>query len=130
VKSAKCSGSIRARSTARADDGQFEFVDPAETLARNLAEAGLNPDDERSGCSAGCGARCRICCASRSALGRNGALSGRLDEVVPLENASMPGRVVVQWDKDDRAIWVDQGDLLGLGMMAVLEEAIQLSTAN
>ncbi len=43
-----------------------------------------------------------------------------LSSVVPLENASMPGRVVVQWDKDDCA---DMGlikvDLLGLGMMAV-----------
>jgi error-prone DNA polymerase len=52
---------------------------------------------------------------------------GRLDEVVPLENASMPGRVVVQWDKDDCA---DMGlikvDLLGLGMMAVIQDALQL----
>src|SRR6266581_3045026 len=52
---------------------------------------------------------------------------GQLDEIVPLENASMPGRVVVQWDKDDCA---DMGlvkvDLLGLGMMAVLQDAIAL----
>jgi len=51
---------------------------------------------------------------------------GQLDSVVPLENATMPGRVVVQWDKEDCA---DMGilkiDLLGLGMMAVLEETIQ-----
>jgi DNA polymerase III alpha subunit len=50
-----------------------------------------------------------------------------LSSVVPLENASMPGRVVVQWDKDDCA---DMGlikvDLLGLGMMAVLQDAIAL----
>jgi error-prone DNA polymerase len=52
---------------------------------------------------------------------------GQLDSVVPLENASMPGRVVLQWDKDDCA---DMGlvkvDLLGLGMMAVLQDAITL----
>ena len=52
---------------------------------------------------------------------------GQLDSVVPLENASMPGRVVLQWDKDDCA---DMGlvkvDLLGLGMMAVLQDAIAL----
>ena len=52
---------------------------------------------------------------------------GQLDSVVPLEPAAMPGRVVVQWDKEDCA---DMGlikvDLLGLGMMAVLEESIQL----
>ena len=41
---------------------------------------------------------------------------GRLDEVVPLENASMPGRVVVQWDKDDCAdLGIVKVDLLGLG---------------
>jgi error-prone DNA polymerase len=52
---------------------------------------------------------------------------GQLDSVVPLEPATMPNRVVVQWDKEDCA---DMGlvkvDLLGLGMMAVLEESIEL----
>jgi error-prone DNA polymerase len=52
---------------------------------------------------------------------------GQLDSVVPLEPATMPDRVVVQWDKEDCA---DRGivkvDLLGLGMMAVLEETLQI----
>ena len=53
--------------------------------------------------------------------------AGRLDEVVPLEPASMPGRVIVQWDKDDCAdLGIVKVDLLGLGMMAVLEEAVPL----
>jgi error-prone DNA polymerase len=52
---------------------------------------------------------------------------GRLDEVVPLEPASMPGRVVVQWDKDDCAdLGIIKVDLLGLGMLAAIEEAIPL----
>ena len=52
---------------------------------------------------------------------------GRLDEVVPLEPAAMPGRVVVQWDKDDCAdLGLVKVDLLGLGMMAVLAEAFPL----
>ena len=52
---------------------------------------------------------------------------GRLDSVVPLEPASMPGRVVVQWDKDDCAdMGIVKVDLLGLGMMAVLEDCIKL----
>jgi error-prone DNA polymerase len=56
---------------------------------------------------------------------------GRLDEVVPLEPASMPGRVVVQWDKDDCAdLGIIKVDLLGLGMMAVLEEAVPLVKAH
>jgi error-prone DNA polymerase len=56
--------------------------------------------------------------------------AGRLDEVVPLEPATMPGRVVVQWDKDDCAdLGIIKVDLLGLGMMAALEEAITLCQA-
>src|ERR1700689_1596914 len=52
---------------------------------------------------------------------------GRLDSVVPLEPASMPGRVVVQWDKEDCAdLGLVKVDLLGLGMMAVLEDCLKL----
>jgi len=52
---------------------------------------------------------------------------GQLDSVVPLEPASMPGRVVVQWDKEDCAdMRIIKVDLLGLGMMAVLEDSINL----
>ncbi len=51
----------------------------------------------------------------------------QLDSVVPLEPAAMPGRVVVQWDKEDCAdLGLIKVDLLGLGMMAVLEDSIQL----
>jgi error-prone DNA polymerase len=56
---------------------------------------------------------------------------GQLDSVVPLEPASMPGRVVVQWDKDDCAdMGIIKVDLLGLGMMAVLEESLALIRAH
>ena len=52
---------------------------------------------------------------------------GQLDSVVPLEPAAMPGRVVVQWDKEDCAdLGLIKVDLLGLGMMAVLEDSIEL----
>ncbi len=52
---------------------------------------------------------------------------GRLDEIVPLEPATMPGRVVIQWDKEDCAdLKLIKVDLLGLGMMAVLEDSIQI----
>jgi error-prone DNA polymerase len=52
---------------------------------------------------------------------------GQLDSVVPLEPATMPGRVVVQWDKDDCAdMGIVKVDLLGLGMMAVLEDCLEL----
>jgi len=52
---------------------------------------------------------------------------GELDSVVPLENATMPGRVVIQWDKEDCAdLGIIKVDLLGLGMMAVLKDSIDL----
>jgi error-prone DNA polymerase len=52
---------------------------------------------------------------------------GQLHSVVPLEPATMPERVVVQWDKDDCAdMGIVKVDLLGLGMMAVLEECLDL----
>src|SRR3989454_2391207 len=54
-----------------------------------------------------------------------------LDACVPLEPATMPGRVVVQWDKDDCAeMGIVKVDLLGLGMMAVLQDAIELVNLN
>jgi error-prone DNA polymerase len=52
---------------------------------------------------------------------------GKLDSIVPLENASMPGRVVAQWDKDDcEELGIIKVDLLGLGMMSVLQDAVEL----
>jgi error-prone DNA polymerase len=52
---------------------------------------------------------------------------GQLNRVVPLERASMPGRTVVQWDKEDCAdLHIIKVDLLGLGMMAVLKDCLEL----
>ena len=52
---------------------------------------------------------------------------GQLNHVVPLERASMPGRTVVQWDKEDCAdLGIIKVDLLGLGMMAVIKDCLTL----
>jgi len=52
---------------------------------------------------------------------------GQLDSLVPLEPATMPGRTVVQWDKEDCAdMKIVKVDLLGLGMMAVLRDTMQM----
>ena len=56
---------------------------------------------------------------------------GQLNHVVPLERASMPGRTVVQWDKEDCAdLGIIKVDLLGLGMMAVLKDCLELIPAH
>src|SRR5437899_2356991 len=51
----------------------------------------------------------------------------KLSSFVPLENASMPGRVVAQWDKDDcEDLGIVKVDLLGLGMMSMMQDALEL----
>jgi error-prone DNA polymerase len=107
---------------------QFEWVDPKDTLERNLREVGIDgqhPSIQRFG-----ELWARIQELPRHLGQHSGGMvicQDRLDAVVPLENASMPDRVVIQWDKDDCA---DMGlvkvDLLGLGMMAVLQDALTL----
>jgi error-prone DNA polymerase len=50
-----------------------------------------------------------------------------LDSIVPLENATMPNRTVIQWDKEDcEDLGIVKVDLLGLGMMAALQDAIEI----
>ena len=112
--------------------GQFEFIDPDETFTRNLREAGLDPEDTRYQLF---GRLWREMQDLPRHLGQHSGgmvlCQGRLDDVVPLEPASMPGRVVVQWDKDDCAdLGIIKVDLLGLGMMAALEDAISIINAG
>ena len=53
--------------------------------------------------------------------------AGRLDELVPIENAAMPERTVVQWDKDDlNALGLLKVDVLALGMLTALRKAFDL----
>ena len=49
----------------------------------------------------------------------------RLSRLVPIENATMPGRSIVQWDKDDLdAVGLLKVDVLALGMLTVLRRAL------
>jgi error-prone DNA polymerase len=105
-----------------------EIRDPPEELKGEIAAAGLDPEERR--------ARhflrlfLKIQNLPRHLGQHSGGIvvaAGRLDEVVPLEPASMPGRVVVQWDKDDCAdLGIVKVDLLGLGMLAAIEETIPM----
>jgi len=52
---------------------------------------------------------------------------GRLDELVPIENASMEGRTVICWDKDDiDALGILKVDVLSLGMLTCIRKAFDL----
>ncbi len=108
--------------------GHWEWRGPHDTLDQHFAQAGLDLRHPRI-------ARYLDLCQRLKDLPRHlgqhsGGMvicSGLLNRVVPIEPASMPGRTVIQWDKEDCA---DMGlikvDLLGLGMMAVLRETIDL----
>lgn len=97
----------------------------ASTLSQRMREAGVDPDSLS-------GQRFSTLWTQVQDLPRHFAqhpggmiiAAGRLDEVVPLEPAAMPGRVVMQWDKDDvEDLGIVKIDLLGLGMLAALAEA-------
>src|SRR5690606_11740113 len=52
---------------------------------------------------------------------------GRLDELVPVENAAMPGRTVIQWDKNDLdAVGLLKVDCLSLGMLTAIRKSFTL----
>ncbi len=105
-----------------------EIQDPLPELEGEIAAAGLDPEDPRA--KHFLRLFLHIQNLPRHLGQHSGGMviaAGRLDEVVPLEPASMPGRVVVQWDKDDCAdMGIVKVDLLGLGMLAAIEEAIPM----
>jgi error-prone DNA polymerase len=104
------------------------YQDPEELLTKHLPEAGCDPTAPRI-------RRFAMLWTQIQDLPRHlgqhsGGMviaAGRLDDVVPLEPATMPGRVVVQWDKDDCAgLGIVKVDLLGLGMMSVIQDSLAL----
>jgi error-prone DNA polymerase len=106
----------------------WEYRDANDTLDHRFRDAGLDLNHPRLR------KYFELCVAVQDLprhLGQHSGgmviCQGQLDSVVPLEPASMPGRVVVQWDKEDCAdLGIIKVDLLGLGMMAVLEDSLQL----
>jgi len=106
----------------------WEFRDENDKLDRRFRDAGLDLNHPRLR------KYYELCLAAQDVprhLGQHSGgmviCQGQLDSIVPLEPASMPGRVVVQWDKEDCAdLGIVKVDLLGLGMMAVLKDSIEL----
>ena len=108
--------------------GHWEWRGENDTMARHFEQAGFDVRHPRI-------ARYLDLCLRMRDLPRHlgqhsGGMvicAGMLNRVVPIERASMHGRSVIQWDKEDCA---DMGlikvDLLGLGMMAVLKDSIEM----
>ncbi len=97
-------------------------------LAQRLAEVGFDPDTPEVK---------RLTLLADSLLGFPRHLSqhpggfvisrGPLAQLVPLENAAMPRRSVIQWDKDDLdAIGLLKIDVLALGMLSAIRRAFAL----
>ena len=108
--------------------GHWEWRGANDTMAHHFANAGFDVRHPRI-------ARYLDLCMRMQDLPRHlgqhsGGMvicAGMLNHVVPLERASMPGRTVIQWDKEDCAdLGLIKVDLLGLGMMAVLKDSIEL----
>ena len=56
---------------------------------------------------------------------------GRLDELVPIENAAMEDRTVICWDKDDiDALGILKVDILALGMLSCIRKAFELMQSH
>jgi error-prone DNA polymerase len=109
--------------------GGWEFAAHVrEELPEHLRIAGLAPEERRARALVELVAR--VMNLPRHLGQHSGGMvlaAGRLDDVVPLEPASMPGRVVIQWDKDDCGdLGIIKVDLLGLGMLQVLQDAVPL----
>ncbi|HWO89122.1 MAG TPA: error-prone DNA polymerase [Gemmatimonadales bacterium] len=101
----------------------------ADHLAENgAAAAGLDPADRRVAMLADVVRGLHQLPRHRSIHVGGFVLSRRpLAEVVPIEPASMPGRTVIQWDKDDLdPVGLIKIDLLGLGMLTLLQDAAVL----
>ena len=108
--------------------GAWEWKGPTDTLHHSFRTAGLDLHHRRI-------ATYLDICERMQDLPRHlgqhsGGMvicAGQLAAVVPLERASMAGRTVIQWDKEDCAdLKIIKVDLLGLGMMAVLEDCLEL----
>jgi error-prone DNA polymerase len=111
---------------------QFEWRGKSDTMANNFSAAGFDVAHPRI-------AKYLELCLRMQDLPRHlgqhsGGMvicKGLLNQVVPLERASMAGRTVVQWDKEDCAgMGIVKVDLLGLGMMAVVKDCLDLIPAH
>jgi error-prone DNA polymerase len=112
-------------------DRLAKILDPygdEDNLTERLREAGLDPESA---------AAIQLVRLSTELLGFPRHLSqhvggfvithGPLSELVPIENAAMPDRTVIQWDKDDLdALGILKVDCLALGMLTAIHKCFDL----
>ena len=106
----------------------LQWWDGHNEMPERLRDVGLDPDD--------LGIRqllalCREISGSPRHLSQHVGgfvlTKGKLSRIVPIENAAMPGRSVIQWDKDDLdALGLLKVDVLALGMLSAIRRALDL----
>jgi error-prone DNA polymerase len=108
--------------------GQWEWRGKTDTMAHSFQHAGFDIQHPRI--AKYLELSMRIQDLPRNLSQHSGGMvicKGQLNQIVPLERASMPGRTVIQWDKEDCAdLGIIKVDLLGLGMMAVIKDCLDL----
>ncbi|MFZ5782425.1 MAG: error-prone DNA polymerase [Pseudomonadota bacterium] len=94
----------------------------------HVREAGLDPTDPRLMLALELSAT--LCGFPRHLSQHVGGFvltEGRLDELVPIQNAAMEDRTVIEWDKDDLdVLGIYKVDVLGLGMLTCLRKSFDL----
>jgi len=95
---------------------------------KHVVEAGLDPHDPRLALALELSAT--LCGFPRHLSQHVGGFvltAGRLDELVPIQNAAMEDRTVIEWDKDDLdALKIYKVDVLALGMLTALRKSFAL----
>ena len=114
-------GNVRSHQSSKQAGGKH-------SLAQRLAEAGFDAESMKVQ---------QLVLLARTLAGFPRHLSqhtggfvfarGLLSRLVPIENAAMPGRSVIQWDKDDLdALGLLKVDVLALGMLSAIKRALDL----
>ena len=112
--------------------GKLDWWDRGILSDAHLREVGLDPGDRTVR---------RVCALAGELLGFPRHLSqhtggmvmtrGPLCEMIPIENASMPDRTVIEWDKDDiDELGILKVDVLALGMLTALSKGLQFLNAD
>ena len=106
----------------------WEYKAPSDSLENTFKAAGLNMKDRRI--AHYLRKSYDLLRLPRNLGQHSGGMvvyQGHLSSIVPIERASMEGRTVVQWDKDDCSdMGIVKIDVLGLGMLAVLSDCREL----
>ncbi len=104
--------------------------EPAKEV--HIREAGLDPEDERLALTLQLAGELTGFPRHLSQhVGGFVITRGKLSEIVPVTNAAMEDRTVIEWDKDDLdALGMLKIDVLGLGMLTCIRKGLELLRAG